>query len=166
MSGSSAPTSVFGNSSTVIVSGGGGASVFGNSSTVIASGGGGGGGGSIYTGNISIPTTTGSSGMYLTSSGYTTITTQADVKISGPNPTLSTDHYKININEMIGVIEMMKEVFCIIPKNQKLLDANSTLKDSYEQYESILKQKLSDPSLIEAYNEYKTLEILSKEEKE
>ena len=58
----------------------------------------------------------------------------------------------------------MKEVFCIIPKNQPLLDSNPTLKDSYEQYEAILKQKLSDPALLEAYNEYKTLEILSKEE--
>jgi hypothetical protein len=143
------------------------ATVYSNTSTVVVSGGGGGGSSSI--GNITMPSswysTTGSSGMVLSSSGsFGSTSINADVFISGPNPTISTDKHKINIDDLIGIIEMMKEVFCIIPKNQPLLDSNPTLKDSYEQYEAILNQKLSDPALLEAYNEYKTLEILSKEE--
>jgi hypothetical protein len=144
------------------------ATVYSNTSTVVVSGGGGGGGISSI-GNITMPTSwygaTGSSGMVLSSSGsFSSTSINADVRISGPNPTISTDDHQININDLINIIEMMKEVFCIIPKNQTLLDSNPTLKDSYEQYEAILKQKLSDPALLEAYNEYKTLEILSKEE--
>ena len=146
VTGSTAPATVYSNTSTVVVSGSGG--------------------GSSSIGNITMPTSWyGSSGMVLSSSGsFSSTSINADVRISGPNPTISTDDHKININDLINIIEMMKEVFCIIPKNQPLLDSNPTLKDSYEQYEAILKQKLSDPALLEAYNEYKTLEILSKEE--
>ena len=131
----------------------------------------GGGGGSSY-GNVTIPTswsTTGSSGMYLTSSGtYTNISTttsiQANLIISGKNPTLSTDMNKIDIDEMAGIIATLKDVFFIIPKHQKLIDENPTLKDAWDQYETVLRKNLNDPELKEVYNQYKTLEALSKEE--
>ena len=129
----------------------------------------GGGGGSSY-GNVTIPTswtTHGSSQMYLTSSGFTGISTttiQADVIISGKNPTLSTDMNKIDIDEMAGIIATLKDVFFILPKHQKLIDENPTLKDAWDQYETVLRKNLNDPELKEVYNQYKTLEALSKEE--
>jgi hypothetical protein len=131
----------------------------------------GGGGGSSY-GNVTIPTswtTHGSSQMYLTSSGtYTNISTttsiQANLIISGKHPTLSTDMNKIDIDEMAGIIATLKDVFFIIPKHQKLIDENPTLKDAWDQYETVLRKNLNDPELKEVYNQYKTLEALSKEE--
>ena len=142
-----------------------------NSSPYVVTVGAGGGGGSssTYTGNLSLPSTwatTGSSGMYLTSSGYVTNTTKikAEVTISGKNPTLSTDSNKIDLDEMAGIIATLKDVFFILPKNQKLIDENPTLKDAWEQYETVLRKNLNDSALIEAYNQYKTLEALSKEE--
>jgi len=139
----------------------------------VGAGGGGGSSSSTYTGNLSLPSTwatpgitTGSSGMYLTSSGYVTNTTkiQAEVTISGKNPTLSTDSNKIDLDEMAGILATLKDVFFILPKHQKLIDENPTLKDAWDQYESVLRKNLNDPELKEVYNQYKTLEALSKEE--
>jgi hypothetical protein len=116
-----------------------------NSSVYVATGGGG-GGSSTYT-NIS-----------------TTTSIQADVKISGKNPTLSTDMNKIDIDEMAGIIATLRDVFFILPKHQKLIDENPTLRDAWDHYETVLRKNLNDPELKEVYNQYKTLEALSKEE--
>ena len=121
----------------------------------------GGGGGSGWIGTYH-STATG----YATTSGTTTLNTSlkaSTIQVSGTNPTLQTDVNSIEIDEMIGVIITLRDTLNIIPKKQKLLDSNPTLKDSFENYERILKQKLSDPALLQAYNEYRTLEILSKE---
>jgi hypothetical protein len=104
-----------------------------------------------------------------TSMNTSTISLNSSIvlELGGKNPVLATENSKINVDEMIGVVKMMQEIFCILPKNQSLLDSNPTLEDSYEQYVSILQktmQKFNDPELLEAYNQYKTLEILSQKE--
>jgi hypothetical protein len=131
--------------------------------------------------NITLPSVGGGSGSYyisnaISATGYVSSTSMntstislnsSIVELVGKNPVLATENSKINVDEMIGVVKMMQEIFCILPKNQSSLDSNPTLKDSYEQYVSILQktmQKFNDPALLEAYNQYKTLEILSQKE--
>lgn len=115
----------------------------------------------------------GSSGQYYTTSGTSTVwsnpllsttSINANLIISGKKPTLSTDMNKIDIDEMAGIIATLRDVFFILPKHQKLIDENPTLKDAWEQYETVLRKNLNDPELKEVYNQYKTLEALLKEE--
>jgi len=121
-----------------------------------------------YTGSISIPTA--NSGMYLTSSGFSgisTITTiPADLIISGKNPTLSTDNSKINIDEMAELLKMFKEIMFFAFEEAKVLEENPTLNDAYTTYKNKLKEKYNDPELQEAYNQYKLIKALSTEEKD
>jgi len=143
-----------------------------NSSSCIITVAGGGGSSGTFTGNISVPSSisTGSSGMYLTSSGWSSISpttyTQADVKISGKNPTLSTDKNKIDIDEMAELLKMFKEVMFFAFEESKVLEENPTLNDAYITYKNKLKEKYSDPELQEVYNQYKLIKALSTEEKD
>lgn len=142
-------------------------SIYSSTSSVVTVGAGGGGNSnSSYSGTIVLPATSASSGLYATTSGWTSISQpqNATVKITGKNPTIQTENSEINIDELIGIVKTLKEVLNVIPKNERLLNENPTLRDSYAHYESVLKEKLSDPALVEAYNQYRTLEILSTEE--
>jgi hypothetical protein len=138
------------------------------SSTYVIAAGGGGSSSGTYTGSISIPTA--NSGMYLTSSGFSGISTTtsipADLKISGKNPTLSTDKSKIDIDEMADLLKMFKEVMFFAFEESKVLEENPTLNDAYTNYKNKLKEKYSDPELQEAYNQYKLIKALSTEEKD
>ena len=123
---------------TMIGSGGGGSSgvyttTAPNTSTITIPAQGGGGAGSYYT------TGTGSSPM------WTTTTQNANVRITGNNPTITTDKNSINLDEVADLIKILKErLLVIIPDFEK-----------HEKYAALKK----------AYDHYKLIEAMVQEEK-
>jgi hypothetical protein len=123
--------------------------------TMIGSGGGGGSG--VYTttapntSTITVPAQGGGGvGTYLSSgtSGpmWTTTTTQnANVRITGNNPTITTDKNSINLDEVADLVKILKErLLVIIPDFEK-----------HEKYAALKK----------AYDHYKLIEAMVQEEK-
>jgi hypothetical protein len=110
----------------------------------------------------------GGSSSYLTAgASWNTVNTNTNIKISGNNPTLSTDTNVINLNELSELLNMFKEVMMFSFEDPKVLAENPTLHDAYTQYKDKLKEKYNDPELKEVYNQYKLIKALSqKEEKE
>ena len=118
----------------------------------------GGGGGSSY-----VP----ANGAYLsagTSWNNTNTNTNTNIKISGNNPTLSTDTTAINLNELSELLNMFKDVMMFSFEDPKVLAENPTLNDAYTQYKDKLKEKYNDPELKEVYNQYKLIKALSQKE--
>jgi hypothetical protein len=120
-------------------------------------GGGGGGGSGVYTttapntSTITIPAQGGGgAGSYYTSGTtgpmWTTTTTQnANVKITGNNPTITTDKNSINLDEVADLVKILKErLLVIIPDFEK-----------HEKYAALKK----------AYDHYKLIEAMVQEEK-
>ena len=120
-------------------------------------GGGGGGGTGVYTttapntSTITIPAQGGGgAGSYYTSGTtgpmWTTTTTQnANVRITGNNPTITTDKNSINLDEVADLVKILKErLLVIIPDFEK-----------HEKYAALKK----------AYDHYKLIEAMVQEEK-
>jgi hypothetical protein len=127
---------------------------------------------SAYTGSVGQVYTIGaggggSSGAYLTSSNqWSSTSVNANLKISGKNPTLQTDKNEISIDEMAELLKMFKEIMFFAFEEAKVLEENPTLNDAYTTYKNKLKEKYSDPELQEAYNQYKLIKALSTEQKD
>jgi hypothetical protein len=119
-------------------------------------GSGGGGGSGVYTttasntSTITIPAQGGgSSGSYYTSGTtgpmWTNITQNANVRITGNNPTITTDKNSINLDEVADLVKILKErLLVIIPDFEK-----------HEKYAALKK----------AYDHYKLIEAMVQEEK-
>jgi hypothetical protein len=128
--------------------------------------------GSIYTGSVGQVYTIGASsgagtGAYLTSGHqWSSTSVNANLKISGKNPTLQTDKNEISIDEMAELLKMFKEVMFFAFEEAKVLEENPTLNDAYTTYKNKLKEKYNDPELQEAYNQYKLIKTLSTEQKD
>jgi hypothetical protein len=120
--------------------------------------GGGGGGGVVYTtttapntSTITVPThPIGGAGTYL-SSGTTSspmwvgTTQNANIKVTGNNPTIHTDKNSINLDEVADLVKILKErLLVIIPDFEK-----------HEKYAALKK----------AYDHYKLIEAMVQEEK-
>ena len=119
---------------------------------------GGGGGGGVYTtttapntSTITVPThPIGGAGTYL-SSGTTSspmwvgTTQNANIKVTGNNPTITTDKNSINLDEVADLVKILKErLLVIIPDFEK-----------HEKYAALKK----------AYDHYKLIEAMVQEEK-
>jgi hypothetical protein len=117
---------------------------------------GGGGGGGAYL-------TTGAA--WQTGISIASPTTPTGIELNGEKAIIKTRRNTIDLDEVSELLKSLQDAFCIIPKDKKLLDENPTLKDAYDQYQSILQEKFNDPRLKEAYNEYQLLKALSEEEK-
>ena len=121
-------------------------------------GGGGGGGGGVYTtttapntSTITIPAQGGGGvGTYLSSGTtstpmWTNITQNANIKVTGNNPTITTDKNSINLDEVADLVKILKErLLVIIPDFEK-----------HEKYAALKK----------AYDHYKLIEAMVQEEK-
>lgn len=120
-------------------------------------GGGGSGGGGVYTttatntSTITIPAQGGGGvGTYLSSGTTSTpmwsnITQNANVRITGNNPTITTDKNSINLDEVADLVKILKErLLVIIPDFEK-----------HEKYAALKK----------AYDHYKLIEAMVQEEK-
>ena len=117
---------------------------------------GGGGGGGVYS-------TTGPA--WQTGISIARPNTTTSIELNGEKAIIKTRRNTIDLDEVSELLESLQDAFCIIPKDKKLLDENPTLRDAYDQYQSILQEKFNDPRLKEAYNEYQLLKALSEEEK-
>jgi hypothetical protein len=118
-------------------------------------GGGGSGGSTITTNNTGTAqfpsTVVGTSGTYLSSGTtsspmWTSTTTQnANIKVTGNNPTIHTDKNSINLDEVADLVKILKErLLVIIPDFEK-----------HEKYAALKK----------AYDHYKLIEAMVQEEK-
>ena len=126
-------------------------SIYSSASQVYTVGAGGGGGSSSYL-------TAGAS--------WNTVNTNTNIKVSGNNPTLSTDTAVINLNELSELLNMFKDVMMFSFEDPKVLAENPTLHDAYTQYKDKLKEKYNDPELKEVYNQYKLIKALSQKEEQ
>jgi len=127
--------------------------------TIVTMGGGGGGGSRIFTTTTTAPNTStitvpthpiGGAGTYL-SSGTTSspmwvgTTQNANIKVTGNNPTIHTDKNSINLDEVADLVKILKErLLVIIPDFEK-----------HEKYAALKK----------AYDHYKLIEAMVQEEK-
>jgi hypothetical protein len=119
-------------------------------------GSGGGGGSGVYTttapntSTITVPAQGGGgAGTYLSSgtsgSMWVGTTQNANVKITGNNPTITTDKNSINLDEVADLVKILKErLLVIIPDFEK-----------HEKYAALKK----------AYDHYKLIEAMVQEEK-
>ena len=128
--------------------------------------------GSIYSGAVGQVYTVGAGGgggsSYISAgpTSWTNANTNTNIRISGNNPTLSTDTAVINLNELTELLNMFKDVMMFSFEDPKVLAENPTLNDAYTQYKDKLKEKYNDPELKEVYNQYKLIKALSlREEK-
>lgn len=129
------------------------------SNTIVTMVGGGGSGSGVYTTTTTAPNTStitipaqggGGAGTYL-SSGTTSspmwsnITQNANIKVTGNNPTIHTDRNSINLDEVADLVKILKErLLVIIPDFEK-----------HEKYAALKK----------AYDHYKLIEAMVQEEK-
>ena len=105
-----------------------------NTSTITVPAQGGGGAGTYYTSGI------GTSGPM-----WTNTTQNANVRITGNNPTITTDKNSINLDEVADLVKILKErLLVIIPDFEK-----------HEKYAALKK----------AYDHYKLIEAMVQEEK-
>jgi hypothetical protein len=131
------------------------------SNTIVTMVGGGGGGGSVVYNTTTAPNTStitvpaqggGGAGTYYTSgvgttSGpmWTNTTQNANIKVTGNNPTIITDKNSINLDEVADLVKILKErLLVIIPDFEK-----------HEKYAALKK----------AYDHYKLIEAMVQEEK-
>jgi hypothetical protein len=124
--------------------------------TMVGGGGSGGGSGvttitTNNTGTAHFPSTVvGGSGTYLSSGTtstpmWTNITQNANIKVTGNNPTIITDKNSINLDEVADLVKILKErLLVIIPDFEK-----------HEKYAALKK----------AYDHYKLIEAMVQEEK-
>ena len=85
-----------------------------------------GGAGTYYTSGPTGPTWTG-----------TTTSNQANVKITGKNPTLITDKSEINIDELAEMMKVLKERLLILVPNFEKHEHYQALKKAYDHYRMI-----------------------------
>ena len=152
-----------------------------NYNTKVYATGGGGSGGSGFT---AIPISNvftlpmsgiGSSNSVLTSSGWTTnygappsntISITGTIVIDSNDPIIKTKKHKINLDELYENIQILNEMFSVIVPNKKKMAENPTLKDAYEEYNNakLIEPKYNSEEYRTAYEQYKLLETLVKEE--
>lgn len=147
-----------------------------NSKVYVTGGGGGGGSGftAVPVSNVfTLPMSgTGSSNSVLTSSGWTTNYSPNTLSITGTiiidseDPIIKTKKHKIDLNELYENIQILNEMFSVIVPNKKKIDENPTLKDAYEEYNNakLIEPKYNSEEYRRAYEQYKLLETLVKEE--
>ena len=131
---------------------------------ITGGGGGGGGSGTVLTGTAGWHTGKTTVGNYNTWNNVN-VSPNTSIELNGEKAIIKTRRNTIDMDELSETLQSLQDAFCIIPKDKKLLDNNPTLKDAYDQYQSILQEKFNDPRLKEAYNEYQLLKALSEEEK-
>ena len=115
--------------------------------TMVGGGGGGGASGTITTNNTGtayIPSTVvGGGGTYYSSgvgtSGpmWTTTTQNANVKITGNNPTITTDKNSINLDEVADLVKILKERLLVIIPDFEKHEKYAALKKAYDHYKLI-----------------------------
>jgi hypothetical protein len=138
-----------------------------SSSYTIVGGGGGGG---------TLPSINSSSNAVLTSSGWVsqfgpntsnnTVSISGTISIDSEEPIIKTKKNKINLDEVYENILILNEMFSVIVPNKKKIEENPTLKDAYEQYNNakLIEPKYNSEEYRTAYEQYKLLETLVKEE--
>ena len=70
---------------------------------------------------------------------YTTFTSTGTynpgtIHIAGPNPSFTTDKGKIDLNELIGIVETLKERLLILTPNFEKMEKYAALKKAYDHY--------------------------------
>lgn len=72
---------------------------------------------------------------------YTTGITQpnyhTNIHISGPNPVLTTDQGKIDLNELVEIIKIMRERLLVLVPNFEKHEKYEALKKAYDHYKLI-----------------------------
>ena len=113
-------------------------------------GGGGSGGSGVYTTTTAPNTSTftvpthpiGGAGTYL-SSGTTSspmwvgTTQNANIKVTGNNPTITTDKNSINLDEVADLVKILKERFLVIIPDFEKHEKYAALKKAYDHYKLI-----------------------------
>ena len=142
---------------------------------------GGGGGGTSYNsgvGVISLPATGSSSGQYLGTNGWTSITSSAITQASGTitmtgnlnldceNPHINTKKNKIDIDKLCRNLEIVNEMFHIIVPDEDRMNKHTSLRDAFDQYLDCknIEPKYNSEQYIAAYEQYKLLEALTEEQ--
>jgi hypothetical protein len=118
--------------------------------TMVGGGGGGFAGSGVYTtttapntSTITIPAQGGGVGTYLssgTTSGpmWTSTTTQnANIKVTGNNPTIHTDKNSINLDEVADLVKILKERLLVIIPDFEKHEKYAALKKAYDHYKLI-----------------------------
>ena len=115
--------------------------------TMVGGGGSGGASGTITTNNTGtayIPSTVvGGGGTYYSSgvgtSGpmWTNTTQNANVRITGNNPTIITDKNSINLDEVADLVKILKERFLVIIPDFEKHEKYAALKKAYDHYKLI-----------------------------
>jgi hypothetical protein len=111
-------------------------------------GSGGGGGSGVYTttapntSTITVPAQGGGgSGTYLSSgtigSMWTTTMQNANVRITGNNPTITTDKNSINLDEVADLVKILKERLLVIIPDFEKHEKYAALKKAYDHYKLI-----------------------------
>jgi len=146
--------------------------------TTVVTVGGGGAGGTSYNsgvGVITLPATGSSSGQYLGTNGWTSITSSAITQASGTitmtgnlnldceNPHINTKKNKIDIDKLYQNLQIVNKMFHIIVPDFKKLEKNPTLMDAFIQYDSAkhIEPRYNSEQYIAAYEQYMVLEALT-----
>jgi len=145
-----------------------------NSKVYVTGGGGSGGSGVVPISNVfTLPMSSiVASNSVLTSSGWTTNYSPNTVSITGTividsdDPTIKTKKHKIDLDELYENIQILNEMFSVIVPNKKKMADNPTLKDAYEEYNNarLIEPKYNSEEYRSAYEQYKLLETLTKEQ--
>lgn len=141
------------NSSVFITAGGGGSGGYGTTNSVLTSGG-------MW---ATMPSTWTSSGTHTTNN---TVSITGTVNLDSDEPSIKTKKHLINLDELFENIQILNEMFSVIVPNNKKMNENPTLKDAYEQYNNakLIEPKYNSEEYRTAYEQYKLLETLTKEQ--
>lgn len=150
---------------------------------VITAGGGGGGGTSAgvsivnpINGSYGTISASGSSGAYLTTGGWTamsstttasgTVSMTGNLTLSGSDPHIITNKNKLDIDKLCRNLEIVNEMFRIIVPDFDELERNPTLMDAFIQYDHAkhIEPRYGSEEYIAAYEQYKLLEALTHEQ--
>jgi hypothetical protein len=126
-----------------------------------------------------LPATGSSSGQYLGTNGWTSITSSAITQASGTitmtgnlnldceNPHINTKKNKIDIDKLYQNLQIVNEMFHIIVPDEHKLEKHPSLKDAFNEYLNCknIEPRYNSEQYIAAYEQYKLLEALLEEEK-
>ena len=107
----------------------------GSSTTYTISGGGGGGSGGMYLSSGTSP----SNLTWSTIAPTTTLNSQLQITPTyGGDAIIQTNHHEINLDKLYKTVMMLSEKFMIIADDSYFTEKYPTLKDAYEQYQTLL----------------------------
>ena len=107
----------------------------GSSTTYTISGGGGGGSGGMYLSSGTSP----SNLTWSTIAPTTTLNSQLQITpTDGGDAIIQTNHHEINLDKLYKTVMMLSEKFMIIADDPYFTEKYPTLKDAYEQYQTLL----------------------------